>query len=149
MEGTEQITLLALLRYLRNFFPGQQWHFDGTPIRGGQITLPGLEIGDYYLIEGSRRNDGIHIYGENGLKDEIFTGTVTELCIPDEIVALQHDINTWIDKNAAVIESPYTSESFGGYSYTKSGGSAGVGGSEGIISWKTVFAPRLRQWRKL
>ena len=146
MGNAGQITLFELLRYLRNFFPGEKWSFSASDIQGGRLALPGLENGDYYLIEGSRRNDGIHIYGGDDLKPESVGGIVTELRIPAALLEALGDINAWQEKNAAVLESPYTSESFGGYSYTKAGGSSVSGDG---LSWKTVFGPRLRQWRKL
>lgn len=140
------ISLYELLRYLRNFFPGLKWQCFGEKIREGRIVLPGLENGDYYLIEGSRRNDGIHVYGSTDLRNETYTGTITEICVPAEVLSLLDEINAWIEKNHEAVESPYQSESFGGYSYTKASGNSGSG--EGM-SWKTVFAPRLRIWRKL
>lgn len=140
------ISLYELLRYLRNFFPGLKWQCFGEEIREGRIALPGLESGDYYLIEGSRRNDGIHVYGNADLRNEIYTGIITEICVPAEVLALLDEINAWIEKNHEAVESPYQSESFGGYSYTKASGNSGSG--EGM-SWKTVFGPRLRIWRKL
>lgn len=141
-----RISLLELLRYLRNFFPGLKWQCFGEDIRDGRIALPGLENGDYYLIEGSRRNDGIHVYGNTDLRNETYTGTITEICVPAEVLGLLDDINAWIDKTHETLESPYQSESFGGYSYTKASGNSSSGES---TSWKTVFASRLRQWRKL
>ena len=140
------ISLYELLRYLRNFFPGMKWQCFGEEIREGRIVLPGLESGDYYLIEGSRRNDGIHVYGNADLRNEIYTGIITEICVPAEVLALLDEINAWIEKNHEAVESPYQSESFGGYSYTKASGNSGSGEE---MSWKTVFAPRLRIWRKL
>ena len=146
MGQTAPLSMYELLLYLRNFFPGMKWTFQNEEIQEGRLPLPGLEYGDYYLIEGSRRNDGIHKYGDNDLKSEAYTGIVTEICVPPAVVSLLADINAWITKNQQALESPYQSESFGGYSYTKSSGSSGSGES---VSWKTVFAPRLRIWRKL
>jgi hypothetical protein len=132
--------------YLRNFFPGEKWQFFGEDITERRLLLPGLENGDYYLIEGSRRNNGIHVYGNSDLRNETYSGIVTELCIPTDLLILLDEINDWQEKNAEALQSPYQSESFGGYSYTKASGSSGTGES---ISWKTVFAHRLRTWRKL
>ena len=118
------VSLYELLVYLRNFFPGLHWQFTGEEITGNRIVIPGLETGDYYLIEGSRRNNGIHVYGDADLRNETYTGIVTEICVPPEVLAILE----------------------GGYSYTKASGSSGSGES---TSWKTVFAPRLRIWRKI
>lgn len=140
------VSLYELLVYLRNFFPGLHWQFTGEEITGNRIVIPGLGAGDYYLIEGSRRNNGIHVYGDADLRNETYTGIVTEICVPPEVLAILKEINTWQEKNAEAVQSPYQSESFGGYSYTKASGSSGSGES---TSWKTVFAPRLRIWRKI
>ena len=120
------VSLYELLVYLRNFFPGLHWQFTGEEITGNRIVIPGLETGD--------------------LRNETYTGIVTEICVPPEVLAILEEINTWQEKNAEAVQSPYQSESFGGYSYTKASGSSGSGES---TSWKTVFAPRLRIWRKI
>lgn len=146
MGQTTPVSLYELLVYLRNFFPGEKWQFFGEDITGKRLLLPGLENGDYYLIEGSRRNNGIHVYGNSDLRNETYSGIVTELCIPTELLILLNEINAWQEKHAEALQSPYQSESFGGYSYTKASGS---GGTSESMSWKTVFAPRLRMWRKI
>ena len=140
------VSLYELLVYLRNFFPGLHWQFTGEEITANRLVIPGLENGDYYLIEGSRRNNGIHVYGDADLRNETYTGIVTEICVPPEVLAILEEINTWQEKNAEAVQSPYQSESFGGYSYTKASSLSGSGES---TSWKTVFAPRLRIWRKI
>lgn len=146
MGQTTPVSLYELLVYLRNFFPGEKWQFFGEDITDKRLLLPGLENGDYYLIEGSRRNNGIHVYGNSDLRNETYSGIVTELCIPTELLILLDEINAWQEKHAEALQSPYQSESFGGYSYTKASESVGTGES---MSWKTVFAPRLRMWRKI
>lgn len=142
----QAVSLFELLMYLRNFFPGMKWQFFGEEITEKRLSLPGLENGDYYLIEGSRRNDGIHVYGNQDLRNEVFSGTVTEICVPDAVLKLLDEINQWQEKNGEAVASPYQSESFGGYSYTKANTNNGNGES---MSWKTAFGPRLRAWRKL
>ena len=142
----QAVSLFELLMHLRNFFPGMKWQFFGEEITEKRLSLPGLENGDYYLIEGSRRNDGIHVYGNQDLRNEVFSGTVTEICVPDAVLKLLDEINQWQEKNGEAVASPYQSESFGGYSYTKANVSNGNGES---MSWKTAFGPRLRAWRKL
>lgn len=146
MGQAVSVSLYELLMYLRNFFTGDKWEFFGEEITDNRLPLPGLENGDYYLIEGSRRNNGIHVYGDADLRNETYTGIVTEICVPPEVLAILEEINTWQEKNAEAVQSPYQSESFGGYSYTKASSSSGSGES---TSWKTVFAPRLRIWRKI
>ena len=146
MGQTTPVSLYELLMYLRNFFPGEKWQFFGEDITDKRLLLPGLENGDYYLIEGSRRNNGIHVYGNSDLRNETYSGIVTELCIPDELLIMLDEINAWQEKHSEALQNPYQSESFGGYSYTKASGN---GGTSESMSWKTVFAPRLRMWRKI
>ena len=142
----QAVSLFELLMHLRNFFPGMKWQFDGEEITEKRLSLPGLENGDFYLIEGSRRNNGIHVYGNQDLRNEIFSGTVTEICVPDALLNLLDEINQWQEKNGEAVASPYQSESFGGYSYTKANTN---NGNVESMSWKTAFGPRLRAWRKL
>ena len=146
MGQAASVSLYEVLVYLRNFFPGEKWQFFGEEITDKRLSLPGLENGDYYLIEGSRRNDGIHVYGNSDLRNETYTGTVTEVCVPPALLELLDEINVWQAKNVEAIQSPYQSESFGGYSYTKASGNTTSGEA---TSWKTVFGPRLRTWRKI
>lgn len=99
------VSLYELLVYLRNFFPGLHWQFTGEEITGNRIVIPGLETGDYYLIEGSRRNNGIHVYGDADLRNETYTGIVTEICVPPEVLAVLEEINTWQEKNAEAVQA--------------------------------------------
>ena len=146
MGQAASVSLYEVLVYLRNFFPGEKWQFFGEEITDKRLSLPGLENGDYYLIEGSRRNNGIHVYGNSDLRNETYTGIVTEVCVPPALLELLDEINAWQEKNAEAVQSPYQSESFGGYSYTKASGNTASGDAG---SWKTVFGPRLRTWRKI
>lgn len=136
----ERVSLFELLVYLRNFFPGRKWEFSDYAISGGEIVLGGLWVGDYYLIEGSQRNDGVHVYGDHDLLPEVFSGSVTELKIDNQLLKKWERINRWCSENEKLIRSPYQSESFGGYSYTK---------NAVTTDWKSVFANDLRPWRKL
>lgn len=82
------------------------------------------------------------------LVDEIFDGAVWLLAIPREIVALSESIDAWKAKYAtadSVAMSPFTSESFGGYSYSKAQGANGASG----VSWQSAFASQLNKWRKI
>lgn len=147
--------LTELCGYLRNYFlrDDKDKHFGEFEIASG-VILPsdlGLLEDQYIRIVGSVLNDGVYQYksaGIQGLKDESFNGAIWALAIPKEVVDLNAEIDTWRAKYEAVdgaAMSPFTNESFGGYSYTKSTGSAdaGVGG------WQNAFANRLSQWRKI
>lgn len=143
--------LTEICQYLRNWFDKVRY-FGGFMIRDGVITfVDGSEVpllkGQYYRVAGSIFNDGVHQYGVPLEGDEEFTGAVWGLAIPREIIELSEEIDRWIVDNAEAIASPYQSESFGGYSYSKS---SGYGSSSvGSISWQSQFAARLAPWRKI
>ncbi len=137
-----------VLNYLHNWFvvPGG-FRFRDYTIENGELELDFLQNGQYYRIVGSVFNDGLHKYGDicDKLQDESFTGTIWILAIPKAVIELAEKIEEWQDKNAAVTESPYSSESFGGYSYTiatdsKTGNRA---------TWETVFRSQLNPYRKI
>lgn len=145
--------LTDLCQEIRNWFIRKEAdkHYGTFEIRGGSITAPFLVSGQYYRIIGSIFSDGIHQYGaeaDGELTDETFDGAVWALAIPKEILALSENIETWRTKYEdpeGPNFSPYASESFGGYSYSK-GNSADAASS---ISWKSAFASDLNRWRKI
>lgn len=116
-----------------------------------------LQEGQYFRIVGSVFNDGVYQYSANGiaeLKDEnTFHGAVWEMAIPAEVIALNSQIDDWKSKYATVDSnamSPFASESFGGYSYTKGGASSrGSDGDGGGVSWESTFANALNRYRKI
>lgn len=124
-------------------------------IENGELTGDiDLLKNQYYRIVGSVFNDGVHQYGVDVLIDEpIFEGAVWYMAVPPEVVKLAKDIEDWQKKYGgadSAAMSPYNSESFGGYSYSKGGGgsASGGGGSTGA-DWKSAFASRMNQWRKI
>lgn len=143
--------LTELCQELRNWFYRERR--TGTfEITGGNITADFLQEGQYYRIIGSVFNDGIHQYPSAELKSETFDGAVWALAIPDPIIKLATEIAEWREKNEAVDSanmSPFQSESFGGYSYSKGSSARSSGSSGSVMSWKDVFASRLNAWRKL
>ena len=124
---------------------------------GALIGLPEgfVQESQFFLIEGSIFNDGVHKFLKTGmnLRDEKeFSGNITALAIPQEFQDLVAEISEWVTKyggtDSAAL-SPFSSESFGGYSYSKaSGGSSSDGSSDGA-NWKSVFATRLAKWRRV
>lgn len=120
-------------------------HFGTFEIKNGTIALPVLN-GQYFRIVGSVFNDGVYKYGEDlELTDEKFNGAVWALAIPSALLELVNEITNWSEKNKDAINSPYQSESFGGYSYTKASDSE----TGGAVSWQTVFRSQLSNWRKI
>lgn len=142
--------LSELCQELKNWFDRER-HTGTFTIENGNITADFLRDGQYFRIMGSVFSDGVHQYPAADLPSETFTGSVWALAIPAPVVKLAAEIAEWRGKYEAVdgaAMSPFNSESFGGYSYTKSGG-AGASGSSASPTWKTAFAPRLNMWRKL
>lgn len=162
--------LTEMCAYLRNYFlrdyscPDSSFFHGSYTISGGKMqALPFLQEGQYYRIIGSVFNDGVWRYydPERGqsetrsdnspqLMDETFTGTIWAMCIPPAFLALAAEIEDWTAANADALNSPYQSESFGGYSYSKASGSGGAEGSGSAgWSWQDQFAARLAPYRRL
>ena len=136
--------LTELLAEIRNYFevPNGR-HFGTFTISGGSIApLDFLQEGQYFRIVGSVFNDGVYQYPTK-LKDEVFEGAVWAMAVPPTLIALAAEIKSYNDSDAGKA-SPYTSESFGGYSYTKATDANGA-----PIGWQKAFASRLNKWRKL
>jgi len=137
--------LEQILGHLHNWF--QTGIYPGEyAIQNGGITLPFLRDGQYFRIVGSVFNDGLHRCGPEMecLRDETFDGAVWALAVPQAVMDLAGEIAAWQEKYGAAAASPYTSESFGGYSYAKAGGAGDSAGG-----WQAAFRSRLDPWRKL
>ncbi len=148
--------LQQVCEHIHNYFIKDR--FEGVyEIAGGMISLPLLD-GQRFLIQGSALNDGMYTYHDAGIKNdddsavaglqaETFTGTICALAVPPAVIALAGEIKTWVDNNGAVVNTPYTSESvLGVYSYTKTSGGTGAGGT---VSWMDVYKEPLNRWRKV
>lgn len=138
--------LEQVLMHLNNWFlvPGGI-HEGIYTIEDGGIALPFLANGQYFRICGSVFNDGLRQYPASDLKAETFYGTVWALAVPKAVIELAAEIEAWQKKNGEASVSPYQSESFGGYSYSKATDSA----SGGAVTWQSAFRSRLNAWRKL
>lgn len=137
--------LELVLRHLNNWFL-VDIHRGVFTVENGSITLPFLQNNQYFRVCGSVFNDGLHQYPAVDLTDETFTGTVLALAVPKAVVTLSEDIAAWEKKNGEAVASPYQSESFGGYSYTK----RSAGNDSGTLNgWQDAFRGRLNDWRKL
>lgn len=130
---------------LRNWFVVPNGvHVQTYTISGGSITpLDFLQDGQYFRIIGSVFNDGVHQYPAADLTDEVFHGAVWAMALPPSLIALSAEIEEY-NKSDAGKASPYISENFGGYGYTKATGSNGK-----VLTWKSVFADALNRYRKL
>ena len=137
--------LTELLAEIRNYFevPNGR-HFGTFTISGGSIApLDFLQEGQYFRIVGTVFNDGVYQYPATSLTDEVFEGAVWAMALPPSIIALAAEIKAYNDSDAGK-PSPFTSESFGGYAYTKATDANGA-----PIGWQKAFADRLNKWRKL
>ena len=138
--------LEQVLTHLNNWFLVPGGIHEGTyTIEDGGIALPFLANGQYFRIVGSVFNDGLHQYPANDLKAETFDGAVWVLAVPQAVIELAAEIEEWQKKNGDASVSPYQSESFGGYQYSKATDSA----TGGAVTWQSAFRSRLNAWRKL
>jgi hypothetical protein len=85
------------------------------------------------------------------LTDEVFEGAVWAMAVPPAVIAMQAQIEEWLadDGVQKALKSPYTSESFGGYSYTKASGKSSNNGGNTGYTWQMQFADELNRWRKI
>lgn len=144
--------LEEVLRNLNNWFEVPGKRLTGFfQVEGGALTLPDgwLLDGQYFLVSGSVMNDGLHQWPAYDLVDEGFEGEVQALAVPMAVQDLSDRIETWWEKYGKAAESPYQSESFGGYTYTKASGNGSQGGSQGRLTWRDAFRSELNRWRKL
>ena len=142
--------LTELCQELNNWFEREK-RSGSFRIANGMLEADFLLPGQYFRVMGSIFNDGVHQYGNDYLNDEDFTGSVWSLAIPAAVIKLSEDIDAWRAKYEAPDSSamsPYMSESFGGYSYSKGSAISGTG-TGGATSWRTSFASRMNAWRKL
>lgn len=142
--------LSEICKELNNWFDRNQPKTYGKiEIASGKITnedfTDAIKVNQYFRIVGSLFNDGVYKYTPSlELTDEVFEGSIWLMAIPKEVVNLSDEIDAWISKYSDVIDSPYTSESFGGYSYSKASSD-----NSGSISWQKTFAAKLNLWRKI
>ena len=135
--------LTNLCAELRNYFETEK-RFGTFTISGGSISPSDfLQDGQYYRIVGSVFNDGVHRHPAHDLTDETFNGAVWAMAVPPAVIDLATEIEEY-NKSDVGKPSPYISENFGGYGYTKATGSNGK-----VLTWKSVFADALNRYRKL
>lgn len=147
------MNLTELCAHLRNWFVRSESdkHYGVFEIANGVLLLPAdveLRDGQYFRVIGSVFSDGVHQHPASFPTDETFGGEIWAMAVPSDVISLTEEISAWNDKYGAVVSSPFSSESFGGYTYTKSGG-ASVSGSSGVVTWQTQFRYQLNRWRKL
>ncbi len=151
------LMIYNVCKYCKNFFFRHDNIYTGAfSISNGELTgncdgqsvtlADMVKSGQYYLIAGSDLNDSIHQCGRDTLEDELFYGNVYPLSIPKAFISLVQEIADWQTKNGEKVTSPFSSESFGGYSYTKA---SGLSSESGAASWQDAFRGRLISYRKI
>lgn len=145
--------LSTICAEIRNYFTYEKdKHLGDFSIVDGQIQ-PSLSFPtDYIRIVGSHLNDGVHQVSKMQLKDEgPFHGAIWVMSPPQAFLDLAEEITAWMDKNGQPTSeamSPFQSESFGGYSYTKASGSSESGSTKGA-DWVGAYATRLNAYRRI
>ena len=145
--------LTEFFQYLRNWFYGNEPRYDAEfTISNGQLNIADkIKPGQCYRIFGSTLNDGVYLHdGKDDLQDETFKGTVRLMAVPRDVLTLAGEISEWQKKYGGVdseAQSPFYSESFGGYSYTKGAGSTSSATS--ASTWQQAYASRLSLWKKV
>ena len=135
--------LTNLCAELRNYFETKK-RFGTFTISGGSISPSDfLQDGQYFRIVGSVFNDGVHRHPAHDLTDETFDGAVWAMSVPPAVVELLQKIQEF-ETATANAPTAYTSESFGGYSYTKATDENGL-----PVGWRSVFKSELNKHRKL
>lgn len=144
--------LEEVLWHIHNWFARETMTVSGCTIADGALPASveaKMHDGQWYRIEGSYLNDGLHRHPAVDLEDETFGATITLLAIPKALLSLVEEIGAWQEANGKALEGPYASESFGGYSYTLKTDSAAQNGSGGLSGWRLAFRDRLNPWRKM
>ena len=146
--------LTEICAEIKNYFSYRTDRFPGKyKIEGGTI-VPAVDLKtDYFAVFGSRKNNGVHKVSDHDLVDEDeFKGAIWIMSPSKAFLDLCKDIADWQAKYGGVDSealSPFYSESFGGYSYTKGAGSTSKGASTAATSWQTAFSSRLNLYRKV
>lgn len=146
----------SICKEIRNYFTleGDRIIGDFSVVDGVVIPLFDIQENQYFRVVGSVFNDGVYKYTSDlKLTDESkFHGAIWLMRVPRDFLDLVDEIEAWQEKYGGIDSasmSPYTSESFGGYSYSK-GASVSTGtGSGGGTTWQTVFASRLNPYRRM
>lgn len=133
----------AICRELRNYFV-KDIYKGSFAIAGGTLSPSEfLKDGQYYCLVGSVFNDGVHQFPNDVLTDEEFEGEVWAMGVPPSLIALTEKINAFVDSEGAQ-PSPFTAESFAGYSYQRATNSDGM-----AVTWQDAFRRELNRWRRI
>ena len=137
------VALAAVMRQIRNYFNRGDRPYSGEVTITGNVLLP-AQAAPYVAIHGSAWHDGVYaVIGgalqdvPDGLPDETFTGLVWHLYPPADFLDLCKQISAYDDKHPT---GAYASETFGDYSYSRSGGAQ---------PWQQAYAAQLNAYRRM
>lgn len=150
-------TIFEVCQYLKNWFDKNRYIGEIQIENGALSESYGLLANQYFRIIGSTlNNDGVYQYPITTLTDETFDGAIWAMSLPRAFIALLNDIEAWKAKfnsldtrDGKQAMSPFNSESFGGYSYSKSNGGTGDTNKDKSGTWQGVFGARLAPYRKM
>ena len=148
--------LEEVLLHIHNWFVRDSIEVSGCTVDDGELpasVTSGMLEGQWYRVEGSYLNDGLHLHPATDLEDETFDGMISVLAIPKPLLRIVEEICDWTESNANALQkalgSPYQSESFDGYSYSIRSDLMPNSASGGLSGWQAAFASRLNPWRKM
>lgn len=149
--------LTELCKELNNYFCTDLDRVYGEFRIADGALQPPVELldGQYFRLIGSIFNDGVHQNTESlQLIDEPeFDGAIWKMRVPPDVLELAERISEWREKNEAIDSenmSPFQSESFFEYSYSKGSTGQSMSGAGGTaVSWKSQFASELNKYRRI
>ena len=144
--------LTEICAYLKNYFEYEKY-IGNVVVNSGTITVDGKSIalgeGQYFALFRDRFAIGVFKQGDT-LKDRTFHGAVWLMDVPEGVIQADTWAKAWMQKNGGADSdnnSAFTSESFGGYSYSKGSNSKGKVGAS--IFDNAQFAAMLSPYRKI
>lgn len=142
--------LTNICAYLHNYFDYER-HSGEISIVNGVIFCNGktitLDEGQYFAL--FRERIPLGVFNEVPA-DKTFVGSVWLMDVPKDVLDADKWADDWMKANGGAgseANSPFQSESFGGYSYNKGSNSSGKGGSS--VFDNAQFARMLAPYRKL
>lgn len=147
------MTLTDLCRKTRNWFDKKR-HFGIFDL---DSELDFACEGQFYRLIGDVTADGqclyvdyVCTYTDGNFKvygaetaHGILNGAIWEMSVPTDFLELYEKMTAWEEKNADILNSPFQSESFGGYSYSRASGKNGS-----LTVWDN-FADEIARYQKL
>lgn len=133
----------AVCREIRNYFVREIYKGPVEIADGALSPSEFLKDGQYFCLVGSVFNDGVHQFPNDVLTDEEFEGEVWAMGVPPSLIALTEKIEAFVESEGAQ-PSPFTAESFAGYSYQRATTSDGM-----AVTWQDAFRRELNRWRKI